>query len=319
VRTINLTDQQSKKIAIAIAGIILAIAAIWYAWKISTFSSLSEPDARWWVHASEVLLIVSAILLAAGLFGEWPDSESWKKRLLYKAAKAAVIVGVLGELLGDGGIFAGGDRLQELEGRAIAGATAKAANANERAAQLEKEAAGARERAAQLEKETARLSAEAAQANARTACIEQAAAWRSLKPEEFNTLVSELSKSPPSRAVWIKYVSPDPEVVALAAQYVRAFIAARWLFRLDWVSFVDTVPFGVYIPNSGNDDTKAVQAAMHSAKLPFVPAEIPVAWGGGSVPNSTAPRSTVPDVTMLIGSKEPPFIFSSCDAKAGPK
>ena len=141
MRTINLTHQQIKKTAIAIAGIILATAAIWYAWEISTFSSLSESDATWWVRASEWLLIFSAMLLAVGLFGEWPDSESWKKRFLYKASKGAVIIGVLGELLGDGGIFSAGDRLQEIQGRAISEANTIASKANERAAVLNKEAA----------------------------------------------------------------------------------------------------------------------------------------------------------------------------------
>jgi hypothetical protein len=119
VRTINLTAQQIKKIAIAIAAIVLASAATWCAWKISTFNSLSESDAKWWVQASEWLLIGSTVLLTAGLFGEWSDSESWKKRFLYTVAKAAVIVGVVGELLGDGGIFRAGDRVQELDNAKI--------------------------------------------------------------------------------------------------------------------------------------------------------------------------------------------------------
>jgi hypothetical protein len=129
-----------KKIAIASAATILAIAAIWYAWKISSFSSVSEPDAKWWVHASELVLLGSTVLLTVGLFGEWPDSESWKKRLLYKVSKAAVIIGVAGELLADGGVFQAGDRLQELEEKEISAATTSANSAKERAAQLTKDA-----------------------------------------------------------------------------------------------------------------------------------------------------------------------------------
>jgi hypothetical protein len=105
----------AKKIAIAIAAIILVTTAIWFAWEISTFSSLSESDAKGWVRASESLLLGSTALLTLGLFGEWSDSESWKNRLLYKFSKAAVIVGVVGELLGDGGIFKAGDRVQEVQ------------------------------------------------------------------------------------------------------------------------------------------------------------------------------------------------------------
>lgn len=111
--------ERIKKTAIEIAGIILAIAAIWYAFRILTFSSLSETGAKEWVHISELVLLGSAILLTIGLFGEWSDSEEWKKRSLYKAAKAAVIIGMLGELLGDGGIFQAGDRVTELQDRTI--------------------------------------------------------------------------------------------------------------------------------------------------------------------------------------------------------
>jgi hypothetical protein len=132
VFAIKVTHQQIKKIAIAIAGIVLAIAALWYAFKILTFTSASEPEAKFWLRFSEITLIASAILLAVGLFGEWPDSESWKKRLLYKAAKAAVILGVLGELLGDGGIFSSSERLQEIQESHIAAAENRSAKAEER-------------------------------------------------------------------------------------------------------------------------------------------------------------------------------------------
>jgi hypothetical protein len=129
----------AKKIAIASAATIFAIAAIWYARRISGFNSLSESDAKWWVRTSELVLLGSTVLLTAGLFGEWSDSESWKRRLLYKVAKASVILGVVGELLGDGGIFEAGDRLQEIEGKNIAAAMTSASTANERAEQLRRQ------------------------------------------------------------------------------------------------------------------------------------------------------------------------------------
>jgi hypothetical protein len=103
------------KIAIELAAIILAIAALWYAAEILSFSSLSEVDAKSWLKSSEWVLFGSAFLLAIGLAGEWPDSDSWKKRLIYKAAKCAVIIGVLGELLGDAGVFETSSRVQSLE------------------------------------------------------------------------------------------------------------------------------------------------------------------------------------------------------------
>jgi hypothetical protein len=115
-------DRRITRIAIEITAIMLAVAAMWYAFKISSFSSLSESDAKWWLHVSELSLIFFALLLFIGLIGEWPDSESWKKRLLYKAAKCAVIIGVFGELLGDAGIFETTGRLQIIQDGEIAAA-----------------------------------------------------------------------------------------------------------------------------------------------------------------------------------------------------
>jgi cytochrome c-type biogenesis protein CcmH/NrfG len=109
----------TKKITIAIAAIILAMAAIWYALSILSFNSLSESEASWWLRVSEVVLLVFAALLTLGLIGEWPDSAAWKKRFIYKVAKSCVIIGVVGELLGDAGIFETSARLQVLQETAI--------------------------------------------------------------------------------------------------------------------------------------------------------------------------------------------------------
>jgi hypothetical protein len=78
------------------------------------FSSLSEASAKWWLGTSEIALLVASLVLAIGIIGEWPDSERWKKSSWYKAAKAAVVVGVIGEMLGDAGIFETSGRLDSL-------------------------------------------------------------------------------------------------------------------------------------------------------------------------------------------------------------
>jgi hypothetical protein len=49
-----------------------------------------------------------------GLIGEFPESEKWKRSRLFTAAKVAVVLGVLGELIGDGGIFKSSSRIQKL-------------------------------------------------------------------------------------------------------------------------------------------------------------------------------------------------------------
>jgi hypothetical protein len=84
------------------------------------FDSLSNTAASDWLHTSEVALLVFAFIIVVGLVGEWPESERWKRRWLYNAAKACVIIGVFGELLADGGIFGSSLRLQSLQEADIA-------------------------------------------------------------------------------------------------------------------------------------------------------------------------------------------------------
>jgi hypothetical protein len=129
------------------------MAAIWYASKTLTFNSALEPESKGWLDTSEILLLVSTIALVIGLIGEWPDSESWKARFAYKVAKFFVVAGCVGELLGDGGIFVTSRRLQFLQDLAVKEATNRATDAAIEASGAHTTAANANERAAKLEKE----------------------------------------------------------------------------------------------------------------------------------------------------------------------
>jgi hypothetical protein len=83
---------------------------------------LSAAQAENWAVIGIACAIFFGIVLVAGLCGEYPESDIWKKGRLYKAAKWAVIIGVFGELVGDATIFAASDRLQQITDESCAGA-----------------------------------------------------------------------------------------------------------------------------------------------------------------------------------------------------
>jgi hypothetical protein len=117
------------------------------------FSSLSESSAKWWLGTSEMALLAASLILVIGIIGEWPDSERWKKSFWYRAAKAAVVIGVIGEMLGDAGIFETSGRLDSLRDAENNKLKIVADDARTRAGNAEKEAAEAKK---QLEESEAR-------------------------------------------------------------------------------------------------------------------------------------------------------------------
>lgn len=78
--------------------------------------SLSKPWAAAWLSISEWALLIFGIVLVGGLVGEYFADHKKKEYPIFKKRKRLfermVIVGVLGELLADGGIFSFGQRLQ---------------------------------------------------------------------------------------------------------------------------------------------------------------------------------------------------------------
>ncbi len=80
------------------------------------------------LDASEVALLVFGLLLVAGLIGELKSRT--------KIFEWLVIIGVAGELLGDGGIFLFSRSLQSIEASEIATLNREVTRANERAQHL---------------------------------------------------------------------------------------------------------------------------------------------------------------------------------------
>jgi hypothetical protein len=171
---------------------------------ILSLSNLPESATTWWLGTSEITLIVSAVILTFGLVGEWPDSESWKRRTLYKLAKFAVVLGVVGELIGDAGIFETSARLSVLQNAAIDQAKAKAANAEERAG-------SANERAAKLERENLE--------------IREKVAGRRISKEQHDEIVKLLSPAP---ATFDLEAMQESEAGLFASDILKTLTDAGW-------------------------------------------------------------------------------------------
>ena len=123
--------------------------------------SLSKSATTTGLEASEWVLLIAGIVLLVGIIGEY-ELPSWHHRL--KLFELLVLIGVLFELLADGGVFFFSRRLQILEGadiealdRTVSGARDKANTAREEAAAALADLKEARELAAKAEKGTATL------------------------------------------------------------------------------------------------------------------------------------------------------------------
>src|ERR1700733_381773 len=84
------------------------------------FFSLSKSAATVGFEVSEWILLVFGAILVLGIFGEYKKLPS---RLLTvwpaTAFEILVMIGVAGELLGDGGVFVFSSRLQSIEDREL--------------------------------------------------------------------------------------------------------------------------------------------------------------------------------------------------------
>lgn len=89
--------------------------------------SLSKSATNSALNWSELALLVFGVVLVIGLVGEYKTLEPHSRRM--KLFEMLVIIGVLGELVGDGGIFVFSNQLQVISESEIADANKKAGEA----------------------------------------------------------------------------------------------------------------------------------------------------------------------------------------------
>lgn len=271
-----------------IATTALLIAAIWFVFRASAISSFGEADVKSWLTLSERVLIISSVLVFIGAAGEWPESETWKKRSLYHAAKALLVIGICGELLGDVGVFNSDTRLQEIEGQEISTANTNAANAIERAASLEKEAAQAR-----LEQEQ----------------LKSVVQWRQISGDSAKRLHEALDAiSASSRGtVVFSYTQNNEEAEYFAYQIGMQFWdkngwpGSGWNLHLQARSSLALQSWGVRVTGPDNELTRAIRAALKAGGIEFSTDEHP----GGFITYGYMAQPS--DTVIFVGPRKPPF------------
>jgi hypothetical protein len=170
----------------------------------------------------------------------------------------------------------------------IAGATKAAATANEHAA-------GANERAANLEKE-------AAAANERAASIMKATAWRAFLPDQVATLERELAKHPGK--IILAWIANDSESLALAVQFSKVLETAHWQLDPSSRTYSTRLIWGITIPDSGPVElVSALRSAFTAAHITFSTEAVPLPNMSFGSMGASDPEA----VTILFGSKLPTF------------
>jgi hypothetical protein len=212
-----------------------------------TFLLLSKSSATFWLHASEAVLLMFSAVVVVGLIGEnkcrWPHPKE-------DIFLALVIIGVAGELLGDGGMVVFTGQLQTISDAEVRTAISKAgdaqtsaheaANAAERAdsfaAQAQGRAAnaltlarGAHQEADSFEKEIAIAKKQATEAEShlgealqRAREVEQAIAWRHLSPSQVEKIRSATPPSLVGLRLEVHHLVSDAEAQQYASEIADA-------------------------------------------------------------------------------------------------
>ncbi len=111
-----------------------------YFFSLFSLSKVATSSALNW---SELVLFIFGIILVVGLVGEYKTPDPHSRRM--KICEMLVIVGVLGELVGDGGIFLFSHQLQVISDSEISDANKRALDAKTSATEAAGAAKGAKE------------------------------------------------------------------------------------------------------------------------------------------------------------------------------
>lgn len=184
--------------------------------------SLSKTATSTWLGLSEILLLLFGVLLVIGLIGEYRESlKPW-----VKVFEMFVIIGVAGELLADGGIFALSRHLETIANGEIAVLTKQAADANDRAAEAEALAKGFEAQIATAGTDAAQAKQKAESERLARTQLENKMKPRHLTAEQQAKLASLLADTPCPISIYNSNL--DGESGDYADDFTAAFKAAKW-------------------------------------------------------------------------------------------
>jgi hypothetical protein len=195
-------------------------------------SSLSKGATSLGLNASEVALLLFGVLLVVGLVGEYSELARWKR--FVKTFELFVILGVAGELVADGAIFALSAHLQTLSDLEVArlnnaaeSAIATAKNFESQIADANAKAEIARRDAESFRLEIAKAQGSASNAEAEALRLKQRMADRVCGKTEISA-ISEKTKSFTGQEFRLTTYPDMAEPRAVAECIYQALVRAKW-------------------------------------------------------------------------------------------
>jgi hypothetical protein len=196
------------------------------------FFALSKSSTSTALNWSELALLVFGIVLVIGLVGEYKTLEPHSRRM--KLFEMLVIIGVLGELLGDGGVFLFSNQLQVISDKEIAEAIRSAGDAKLSAEAAREAARIAQGAADDVSNRATRLATdlrETAKQQELTAKEQTeftlAVASKVMSPLVVGKELEALKGLPPATAI-VLYKEGDGFAFEYASSIVRALSGVGW-------------------------------------------------------------------------------------------
>ena len=170
----------------------------------------------------------------------------------------------------------------------------KVADAKREGIKAGETAANAQLRAAELEKETA-------SAKLQTEQIKQVVAWRVLLVETAEELKNVLKINP--GRVNLRYTDGDPESLFFAIQLSKILADSNWQVA-PGSEKANAIIFGINLPDPSSPEMKVLRDAFSAAKIPFSTQPLPNT--GPSIGFNIAIIPGAP--TLMVGSRPPPVL-----------